>query len=63
MRFLLVEAGQTAVRGDDQLQRAYRRLAAKSRAWPGDGGAAAGCQVVLDASQSMDVCGAGTSCG
>ncbi len=29
MRFLLVEAGQTAVRGDDQLQRAYRRLAAK----------------------------------
>jgi len=29
MRFLLVEAGQTAVRGDDQLRRAYRRLAAK----------------------------------
>jgi transposase len=29
MRFLLVEAGQTAVRGDDELQRAYRRLAAK----------------------------------
>src|SRR5208283_7371 len=29
MRFLLVEAGQTAVRGDAQLQRAYRRLAAK----------------------------------
>jgi transposase len=33
MRFLLVEAGQTAVRGDVKLQRAYRRLAArKSRA-------------------------------
>jgi transposase len=33
MRFLLVEAGQTAVRGDEQLKRAYRRLAArKSRA-------------------------------
>ncbi len=33
MRFLLVEAGQTAVRGDEELQRAYRRLAArKSRA-------------------------------
>ena len=29
MRFLLVEAGQTAVRGDEQLRRAYRRLAAK----------------------------------
>jgi transposase len=29
MRFLLVEAGQTAVRGDDELKRAYRRLAAK----------------------------------
>jgi transposase len=29
MRFLLVEAGQTAVRGDGELQRAYRRLAAK----------------------------------
>jgi transposase len=29
MRFLLVEAAQTAVRGDDELQRAYRRLAAK----------------------------------
>jgi transposase len=29
LRFLLVEAGQTAVRGDAQLQRAYRRLAAK----------------------------------
>ncbi len=35
MRFLLVEAGQTAVRGDDQLQRAYRRLAANSAGpWP-----------------------------
>ncbi len=29
MRFLLVEAGQTAVRGDGQLRRAYARLAAK----------------------------------
>jgi transposase len=29
MRFLLVEAGQTAVRGDEQLRRAYARLAAK----------------------------------
>lgn len=29
MRFLLVEAGQTAVRGDESLGRAYRRLAAK----------------------------------
>ena len=29
MRFLLVEAGQTAVRGDAQLRRAYARLAAK----------------------------------
>ena len=29
MRFLLVEAGQTAVRGDEQLNRLYRRLAAK----------------------------------
>jgi len=29
MRFLLVEAGQTAVRGDEELKRAYRRLAAK----------------------------------
>lgn len=29
MRFLLVEAGQTAVRGDEQLRRAYRRLSAK----------------------------------
>lgn len=29
LRFLLVEAGQTAVRGDVQLRRAYRRLAAK----------------------------------
>jgi transposase len=29
MRFLLVEAGQTAVRGDEQLRRAYGRLAAK----------------------------------
>jgi transposase len=29
MRFLLVEAGQTAVRGDDELKRAYRRLSAK----------------------------------
>jgi transposase len=29
MRFLLVEAGQTAVRGDEPLRRAYRRLAAK----------------------------------
>ena len=28
-RFLLVEAGQTAVRKDEELQRAYRRLAAK----------------------------------
>ena len=26
MRFLLVEAGQTAVRGDEQLRRAYKRL-------------------------------------
>lgn len=33
MRFLLVEAGQTAVRGDQELRRAYLRLAAnKSRA-------------------------------
>jgi len=29
MRFLLVEAGQTAVRGDERLQRAYRRLAVR----------------------------------
>lgn len=29
LRFLLVEAGQTAVRGDAQLRRAYARLAAK----------------------------------
>ena len=29
LRFLLVEAGQTAVRGDEPLRRAYRRLAAK----------------------------------
>ena len=29
LRFLLVEAGQTAVRGDEQLRRAYLRLAAK----------------------------------
>jgi transposase len=29
MRFLLVEAGQTAVRGDERLRRAYARLAAK----------------------------------
>ena len=29
MRFLLVEAGQTAVSGDEQLRRAYARLAAK----------------------------------
>ncbi len=29
MRFLLVEAGQTTVRGDEQLRRAYSRLAAK----------------------------------
>jgi transposase len=29
MRFLLVEAGQTAVRGDAELRRAYARLAAK----------------------------------
>jgi hypothetical protein len=29
MRFLLVEAGQTAVRGDVELRRAYARLAAK----------------------------------
>jgi transposase len=29
MRFLLVEAGQTAVRGDEPLRRAYARLAAK----------------------------------
>jgi transposase len=29
MRFLLVQAGQTAVRGDQQLRRAYARLAAK----------------------------------
>jgi transposase len=29
VRFLLVEAGQTAVRGDAQLQRAYRRLATR----------------------------------
>jgi transposase len=29
MRFLLVEAGQSAVRGDAQLRRAYARLAAK----------------------------------
>ena len=29
MRFLLVEAGQTAVRGDEHLRRAYARLAAK----------------------------------
>jgi transposase len=29
MRFLLVEAGQTAARGDDELKRAYRRLAAR----------------------------------
>jgi transposase len=29
MRFLLVEAGQTAARGDEQLRRAYARLAAK----------------------------------
>ena len=29
MRFLLVEAGQSAVKGDAQLRRAYRRLAAK----------------------------------
>lgn len=26
MRFLLVEAGQTAVRGDEQLRRAYKRM-------------------------------------
>jgi hypothetical protein len=33
MRFLLVEAGQSAVRGDEQLRRGYLRLAArKSRA-------------------------------
>ena len=29
MRFLLVQAGQTAVRGDAQLRRAYARLSAK----------------------------------
>jgi len=29
MRFLLVEAGQSAVRGDERLRRAYARLAAK----------------------------------
>ena len=29
MRFLLVEAGQSAVRGDEGLRRAYARLAAK----------------------------------
>ncbi len=29
LRFLLVEAGQTAVRGDESLRRAYRRLTAK----------------------------------
>jgi transposase len=29
MRFLLVEAGQTAVRGDAELRRAYQRLSAK----------------------------------
>lgn len=29
MRFLLVQAGQTAVRGDEQLRRAYARLSAK----------------------------------
>ena len=29
MRFLLVEAGQSAVKGDAQLRRAYARLAAK----------------------------------
>ena len=29
MRFLLVEAGQTAARGDEPLRRAYARLAAK----------------------------------
>jgi len=29
VRFLLVEAGQTAVRGDAELRRAYRRLAAR----------------------------------
>ena len=26
MRFLLVEAGQSAVRGDEELKRAYKRL-------------------------------------
>jgi len=35
MRFLLVEAGQSAVKGDAQLRRAYARLAAKRAArWP-----------------------------
>ncbi len=65
MRFLLVEAGQAAVRGDDQLQRAYRSLAAKkSRAVAKVMVARRlAVEVVLDASQWMDVCGAGTSCG
>ncbi len=36
MRFLLVEAGQTAVRGDEELSRAYQRLGAKEAIarWP-----------------------------
>ena len=65
MRFLLVEAGQTAVRGDESLRRAYRRLAAKEKpgGGQGDGGPPPGGEVVLDAPQRVDVRGAGTSCG
>ncbi len=53
MRFLLVEAGQTAVRGDEQLRRAYRQAGGQEEpgGGQGNGGAAAGGEVVLDAPQ------------
>ncbi len=66
MRFLLVEAGQTAVRRDEELKRVYQRMCGQkgqSRGGQGDGGPPPGGEVVLDAPQPVDVCGVGSSCG
>ena len=58
LRFLLVEAGQTAARYDPQLKRFYRRLAArkKSRGRQSGSGQKVGHAAVPDVARALDVC-------
>ena len=66
MRFLLVEAGQSAVKYDAELQRAYKRL------WVRKGNRAVAKVMVARRlavrlywmlRERVDVCGAGKTCG